>query len=376
HGGARVLLLARAGPTPLASDSPLPADLQPVLLAVLRERVRPDAAQTLAYFREQGVEVKVISGDNPATVAAIASSVGLGDSEGAVHGIDARTLPDDLEELRPLVMAGTVFGRVTPEQKRTFVHALQAEGRTVAMTGDGVNDALALKDADLGIAMGSGAAATKAVARLVLMDGKFSTLPGVVAEGRRVIANMERVAALFLTKTTYAVLLAVVVATLAWPYPFLPRHLTLVGALTIGTPAFLLALAPTKQRYVPGFLERVLALAVPCGITAGVGVLISYGTLHLRGEELQASTGATLTLIVIALWLLGILARPWTWWRVLLVAAMAGGAVLALVIPFVRDFFALEVPEPFTALMIAVVGGLGCVVIEIVHRTRRTPLPD
>ena len=180
------------------------------------------------------------------------------------------------------------------------------------MTGDSVNDALALKDADLGIAMGSGAPATKAVARLVLLDGRFSTLPGVVAEGRRVIANMERVASLFLTKTTYAVLLAVVVAIVAWPYPFLPRQLTLVGALTIGTPAFFLALAPNNQRYRKGFLDRVLQLSIPCGLICGVGVLIVYGTLHLQGNELQASTGATLTLILMALWLLAILARPGT----------------------------------------------------------------
>ena len=366
--GARVLLLARVDGE-LDGES-LPDQVQPALLAVLRERVRPDAAQTLEYFDAQGVEVKVISGDNPATVGSIAASVGLDTGE----SVDARTLPADREALRAPISSGRVFGRVTPEQKRAFVHALQDEGRTVAMTGDGVNDALALKDADLGIAMGNGAAATKAVARVVLLDGRFATLPGVVAEGRRVIANMERVAALFLTKTTYAVLLAVVVALVAWPYPFLPRHLTLVGALTIGTPAFFLALAPNNQRYRQGFLDRVLQLAVPCGLICGSGVLVVYGILHLRGEELQASTGATLTLILMALWLLGILARPWNWWRLTLVAAMALGAVLAVAIPFVRGFFALEWPTGETAQLVLLVGLIGAALIEVVYRLRERRL--
>jgi len=365
--GARVVLLARCeGEAP--SVAALPADLRPVTLAVLRERIRPDAAQTLAYFAEQGVEVKVISGDNPATVASIARTVGLVDDD--VEGVDARTLPEDGEELAEAIGRARVLGRVTPEQKRSFVHALQAAGRTAAMTGDGVNDALALKDADLGIAMGSGAAATKAVARLVLLDGRFATLPGVVAQGRRVIANMERVASLFLTKTTYAVLLAVVVALVAWPYPFLPRHLTLVGALTIGTPAFFLALAPNDQRYRRGFLDRVLQLSVPCGVICGAGVLLVYGTLHVRGEDLQASTGATLVLILMALWLLGILARPWSWWRLGLVLAMALGAVLAVALPFVREFFALEWPTSETASLVLAVGVPGAILIEVVHRVR------
>ncbi|TDE88922.1 HAD family hydrolase [Occultella glacieicola] len=377
--GARVLVLAAApadAPTaPTVAGEAPPRDLRPAYLVVLREHVRPDAAQTLAYFAAQGVTVKVISGDNPATVAAIAGLVGLGrsgtdGSDGAVTGVDARTLPADGEELADQVTREQVFGRVTPEQKRAFVHALQSRGHTVAMTGDGVNDALALKDADLGIAMGSGAAATKAVARLVLLDGRFATLPGVVDEGRRVIANMERVASLFLNKTTYAVLLAIVVAITAWPYPFLPRHLTLVGALTIGTPAFFLALAPTRQRYVPGFLPRVLSLSIPCGIASAVAVLVVYGTLHARDAGLQANTGATLTLVIMGLWLLGALARPWNWWRILLFAAMAGGAVLALAVPPVRTFFALELPEPFTAVLVAVTAGLGCLVIELAYRRR------
>lgn len=374
--GFRVLVLAVA-PSGLPDPGrPLPTDLSPVALGVLRERVRPDAAQTLAYFREQGVDVKVISGDNPTTVASIARVVGLRGGE-AVEGVDARTLPltaedpEDLATLRAAVREGAVFGRVMPEQKRAFVAALQAEGRTVAMTGDGVNDALALKDADLGIAMGNGAGATKAVARIVLLDGRFATLPGVVAQGRRVIANMERVSNLFLTKTTYATLLALTVVALSWPYPFLPRHLTLVGALTIGIPAFILALPPNGQRYVPGFLPRVLWFAVPSGIVAGSAVLAVYAPLHLADSEGQARTGATMVLLVVGLWVLGVLARPWSWWRLALVGAMAAAAVLAFVLPFVRTFFALEVPDRLTATLVLAVGTVACALVEVVARLGR-----
>lgn len=367
--GARVLAL---GYVPMV-DVPrirdddtdaLPSRLRLALLVILRERIRPDASRTLEYFMSQGVDLKIISGDNPATVAAIARAVGLD----AGAGIDARRLSD--EEIPEVITGANVFGRVTPHQKRAFVTALQGHGRTVAMTGDGVNDALALKDADLGIAMGTGAPATKSVARLVLLDDKFETLPGVVGQGRRVIANMERVAALFLTKTTYAVLLAVLVAMIAWPYPFLPRHLTLVGAFTIGTPAFFLALTPTNQRYRQGFLRRVLLLAIPCGIIAGTGVISVYGILHVMGRELQASTGATMVLIFMALWLLGILARPWNIWRGGLVLFMAAGSATMMALTPVREFLALEVPTGTTWLLVIGVGTLGAALIELSYRVR------
>ncbi len=215
--GRRVLLLAHADAA-LSGES-LPDDLQPAALVLLEEKIRPDAADTLRYFEEQGVALKVISGDNPRTVAAVARRVGLADADTAY---DARELPEDIEALADVLEEHSVFGRVTPHQKRSIVAALQSRGHVVAMTGDGVNDALALKDADIGVAMGSGAAATRAVAQLVLLDGKFATMPGVVAEGRRVIANIERSANLFVTKTVYAALLAVAVVLTGWRYPFLP----------------------------------------------------------------------------------------------------------------------------------------------------------
>ena len=188
-------------PTASRSGRRLPAGVRPSALVLLAEKVRPDAGETLRYFDEQGVALKVISGDNPRTVGAVAREVGL---PGAGDAVDARTLPEDRDELAEVLEHHSVFGRVTPQQKRAIVGALQSRGHVVAMTGDGVNDALALKDADIGIAMGSGAAATRAVAQLVLLDNKFSTMPGVVAEGRRVIANIERSANLFVTKTVYA----------------------------------------------------------------------------------------------------------------------------------------------------------------------------
>jgi cation-transporting ATPase E len=379
--GARVVVLCHAPGIETADDidtgpgAVLPETLVPAILVVLRERLRPDAAQTLAYFREQGVELKIISGDNPATVAAIASSLDLLGSGERVHGVDAAGLPADEGALALVLAEHQVFGRVTPEQKRAMVHALQHSGHTVAMTGDGVNDALALKDADLGIAMGSGAAATKAVARLVLLDGKFASLPGVVAEGRRVIANMERVANLFLTKTMYASLLAVASVLLVMPYPFQPRHLTLVSVLTIGVPAFILALAPNSQRYLSGFLPRVLRFAVPTGVLMGLAVLAVYVPLHARGDQEQAATAATAILLGSGLWVIGVLARPWTWWRVALVSLMALAGAGAFVVPVAREFFALHVPTGPTAALVAVVAVVTCAAIETAAWLQRRRVP-
>jgi cation-transporting ATPase E len=238
------------------------------------------------------------------------------------------------------------FGRVTPEQKQAMVAALQRRGHVVAMTGDGVNDVLALKTADVGIAMGSGAPATRAVAQIVLLDSRFATLPDVVAEGRRVMANTERVAHLFLTKTVYAAMLAVVTGLFALDYPFLPRHLTLAGSLTIGIPAFFLALAPNAQRYRPGFVPRVLRFAVPAGLGAGATVLAATAAARaLGGDVMQAQTMATVVLTLYGLRIIEILERPLAPWKVTLLACMAGILGLVLAVPFARSFFALSLPS-------------------------------
>ena len=366
-------------------DAALPDGRAAAGLVVLAEEVRPDAERTLAYFRDQGVRVKVISGDNPVTVAAVARRAGVrptGAGEGGADEpragrdedlavVDARTLPadasapDELDALADRVEGADVLGRVTPEQKRAFVRALRRRGRTVAMTGDGVNDALALKDADLGIAMGNGAPATRAVARLVLLSGEFSTLPGVVAEGRRVMANTERIASLFLSKTVYAALIAVVVALTAISYPFLPRQLTIVSSLTIGIPAFVLALAPNRRRYRSGFLRRVLVLSVPAGLVAGACTLVARAWLAaVGGPEGQVTTGATLVLVACGLTLLTLTARPLWGWRLGLIVLMGAIAVLGVLVAPVRAFFLLEWPAPTTWLVVAVMTG---VVVALMH---------
>ncbi|MFF6803673.1 HAD-IC family P-type ATPase [Streptomyces sp. NPDC012616] len=341
--GMRVLLLVRAARD---LDDPEPArGARAAALVVLEQRLRPDAAETLRYFAEQDVHAKVVSGDNAVSVGAVAAKLGL--DGGAV---DARRLPPDPPGMARALDEGTVFGRVTPQQKRDMVGALQSRGHTVAMTGDGVNDVLALKDADIGVAMGSGSEATRAVAQIVLLDNSFATLPSVVAEGRRVIGNITRVATLFLVKTVYSVLLALLVVCWQVEYPFLPRHLTLLSTLTIGIPAFFLALAPNRERARPHFVRRVMRYSVPGGVIAGAATFVTYlmARHHYTGAgSLEAETSAaTLTLFLVSMWVLAIIARPYTWWRVLLVASMGAAFLVVLVVPWLQDFFALKLVGP------------------------------
>ncbi|MEV3861475.1 HAD-IC family P-type ATPase [Streptomyces sp. NPDC050095] len=355
--GLRVLLLARV--TKDLEDPGVKTDAEPAALVVLEQRLRPDAADTLRYFSEQDVKAKVISGDNAVSVGAVAAKLGLA---GAENTVDARTLPKDRAEMADALDEGTVFGRVTPQQKRDMVGALQSHGHTVAMTGDGVNDVLALKDADIGVSMGSGSEATRAVAQIVLLNNSFATLPSVVAEGRRVIGNITRVATLFLVKTVYSVLLALLVVCFQVEYPFLPRHLTLLSTLTIGIPAFFLALAPNKERAKPHFVRRVMRYAIPGGAVAGLATFVMYMIarhFYTGSGSLDAETSsATLTLFLISMWVLAIIARPYTWWRICLVLAMAFAFLLVLVVPWLQDFFALKLvgtAMPWTAVGVAVV---------------------
>ncbi|MEV7187148.1 HAD-IC family P-type ATPase [Kitasatospora sp. NPDC093102] len=368
--GLRVLLLGR---TPVPLDSPDPAaDLTPLALVVLQQRLRSDAAETLRYFEGQQVRAKVISGDAAVSVGAVAGHLGL---PGADHPLDARTLPADPEELAETADRTSVFGRVTPQQKRQLVGALQSRGHTVAMTGDGVNDVLALKDADIGVAMGTGSDATKAVAQIVLLNDSFATLPSVVAEGRRVIGNIERVASLFLVKTVYSVLLALLVIFTHSPYPFLPRHSTVLSSLTIGVPAFFLALAPNNERARTGFVKRVLRLAIPGGVIAGTGTFVAYTLARTdHATDLRADTSvATLTLFLIAIWVLAIVARPYTWWRLLLIGAMGGAFALVLLVPSLKSFFELSLVgfrDPLTGVAIAVVCGIALEITWLVMKRR------
>ncbi|MEV6004263.1 HAD-IC family P-type ATPase [Streptomyces griseomycini] len=352
--GLRVLLLARAGGE--LDDPGVAEGVRPAALVVLEQRLRPDAADTLRYFAEQDVRAKVVSGDNAVSVGAVASKLGLSGTT-----VDARRLPADRDGMAEALDGGTVFGRVTPQRKRDMVGALRSRGHTVAMTGDGVNDVLALKDADIGVAMGSGSEATRAVAQIVLLDNSFATLPSVVAEGRRVIGNITRVATLFLVKTVYSVLLAVLVVCSQVEYPFLPRHLTLLSTLTIGVPAFFLALAPNRERARPHFVRRVMRYAVPGGVLAALATFATYlvAREHYSGAgALDAETSAaTLTLFLISMWVLAIVARPYTWWRVALVAAMGAAFLVVLVVPWLQEFFALRLvgmTVPWIAVGVAV----------------------
>ncbi|MFP1716823.1 HAD-IC family P-type ATPase [Gardnerella leopoldii] len=362
-------------------DSPtICANAQPVALVRCSERIREDARKTLSWFREQGVRCRVISGDNPRTVAAVAAKVGLTGDRKPV-AMDARKLPEDINELAKVLENVDVLGRVLPHQKKAIVQALHTQGHVVAMTGDGVNDTLALKEADLGVAMGNAAPAAKAVAQVVLVDSRFSHLPDVVARGRQVMANMERVAGLFLVKTVYSALISAGVVLLALHFPYLPRHITYIGSLTIGIPAFLLALAPNTRRYIPGFLKRVVRFAVPSGFAIAASVLatavIAPRVLGLNLDDVVANNliasrfivsnvqalATTRSICSVIVFVLGILvlasvAKPLCSWRGIMVALFAAAGVAGAFIPFTAKFFEIHVPtagSAFTVMLIAVI---------------------
>jgi cation-transporting P-type ATPase E len=377
--GKRVLVLAQTA-EPLPIDG-LPTGLRTVALVSLVERIRPEAAPTLRFFAEQGVQVKIISGDNPGTVAAIARAAGMANLDQLNAIVDAGTLFDD-DAANQTMSSALVVGRSSPQQKKRMVESLKFQRRTVAMTGDGVNDVLALKVADLAIAMGSGSEATRAVAQIVLVKGDFASLPGVVAEGRRVIANVERVAKLFITKTIYAAVLAIASGIARIPFPFLPRQLTLVSALTIGTPGFFLAFARETPPAETNFLRRVIAFSVPAGVTAAVATLASYLiALHSREVSIaEARTTATLVLSVVGLWIVSVLARPLTKWReVLLVLITSLGLVSILIQPISR-FWKLDYPPSlvFIECLLIAAAAIGAVEIgwRLASRIRHDDEPD
>ena len=354
--GMRVLVVAKAGG--LQPAGTVPTDLVPAALVVCADEIRPDAAQTIAYFESERVTVKVISGDNPRTVAAIAARCGV---PAADKLIDARTLSREESALADEASSIAVFGRVTPDVKRKLVHAAQSRGEVVAMTGDGVNDTLALKDADLGIAMGAGTPAAKSVAELVLLDNRFATLPGVVAEGRRVIANIERVARLFVTKTVWAATLAVIIGIFTMSYPLIPRQLTVVDALTIGIPGFVLSFEPSHEPARPGFLRRVVRFCVPVGIVIGVVAMAVFGMLReaaIGADRPAAQSGVTMVLTALGLVALHELMRPLDGRRTVLLVVLVAMGVGAFTMPLVADFFSLQIPSA-TEFLPVIVGAIG-----------------
>jgi cation-transporting ATPase E len=341
ESGQRVLLLAATkGTFADGTDATLPA-VTAMALVMLEDVVRPDAAETLKFFADQGVTMKVISGDNNITVGAVARRAGMAGWE---QTIDASTMPAaGSEEFVDAVERSTVFGRVTPHQKRSMVGALQSRGHIVAMTGDGVNDVLALKDANCGVAMASGSEATRGVAQLVLMDSNFSAMPSVVSEGRRVINNIERVASLFLAKTVYSVVLSVLTGVFAISYPLRPIHLSILSWFTIGLPAFFLALEPNNERVREGFLRRVLGRAVPAGVVIAI-VTMSVFAIAQLDTSIDADHARTVAVLVagsVALMNLYRVARPMNRLRMTLVVTMVALFALAFVTPWGRDLFEL-----------------------------------
>lgn len=367
HQGRRVIALCW---TPEVLDETpgreprLPEERAGAVVVSLRERLRPDAAETIRYFREEGVDLRVISGDDPRTVAAVAREVGLIDAD--EEGIDARTMSDDPAELAELLEEERVFGRVTPTQKRDMVQALQSRGHVVAMTGDGVNDVLALKEADLGIAMGHGSAAARAVSRLTLLDNQFQALPSVVREGRQAIANVERVSMLYLSKTAYAILFAVVFGALLWQYPFLPRQMSILDGISIGLPAFVLALLPNNRRYVTGFFRRAMSFAIPAGVIVAAGIVSVSIVARITAAPLpQTQTAASIVLAVLGLWILGLVCRPFR--PILAVVMVVSIAVffLSLIVPIAKWFLGFEWPTPELWWTAAIVSVVGVVALEI-----------
>jgi cation-transporting P-type ATPase E len=340
--------------------------MQPLALVVLEETLRPDAAETIAYMRDQEVDLKLISGDAAATVTAVAYAVGVPRDAGVVEGPD---LPEDEEQLAKAAMENTIFCRIKPEQKKALVGALVAAGRYVAMIGDGVNDVPALKRARMAVAMGSGAQVTKGVADVVLLKDQFARLPEAVGEGRRIARNIHRLGRLYLTKTVYAATLILLVAVPGFAFPFLPRHLTLAAFLTIGIPSFVLALLPSDGPLYRGRLLRALAaFAVPAGLATAIGSIVSFFLVDtLAGASLEAGrTAATTTLIVLGLAFILLLERGPGREHIAIqsnmlamVAALGAAFAGILAIPFLRDFFdmvLLSAPEWFLALFSAAAG--------------------
>jgi len=325
--------------------------VRPMALALLANRIRSEAPETFAFFAQQGVAVKVISGDNPLTVAEVARKAGV---EHAGHWVDAATLKTD-QDLFRAAKEYTVFGRVTPGQKRKLVKALQKQGHTVAMTGDGVNDVLALKDADCGIAMASGSEAACHAAQLVLLDSNFACLPEVVAEGRRVINNIQRSASLFLVKNIFSFCLSLLTIFVDMPYPLVPIQLSLISALTIGFPSFVLALEPNRNRVEGKFMTNVLRDAFPGGLTNLAIILgIQAFAFAFEFETAALSTLSALCMACVGLMVLFRVCRPFDWKRKALWGGVAAAMAVCVTVPWFREFFSLATLGLRETLVLAV----------------------
>ena len=332
--GQRVLLLVHSQED--FEGQTLPGELRLLGLVLLSDKIRREAPRTLRYFADQGVDLKVISGDNAVTVAHIARKAGL---ENADKYVDATTLHTE-EDIKQAVSEYAVFGRVTPQQKLSFVKALKAQGHTVAMTGDGVNDVLALKEADCSIAMASGSDAARTVSSLVLLDSNFASMPLVVQEGRRSINNLQRSSALFLAKTIFSALIAVLFIFINYTYPFQPVQQTLISTLTIGTPSFILALEPNKDRLRGKFILNVLRQSIPAALTMAANIVLLCalsGPLGLSSQDM--STLAVVLTSLTGFIMLFKVSTPFNGLRGALFGVLLAGFLGAVL--FLSDFFAL-----------------------------------
>lgn len=339
--GKRVLLLANFHGN---LNEKLDGRVESVALILIEDIIREAAPDVLKYFDSQGVEVKIISGDSPITVSEVARRAGVNNWE---KYVDARELPEDNEKLKELINNTTVFGRVTPHQKKKIVLALQEMGHTVAMTGDGVNDVLALKSSDCGIAMANGSDATKAVAQLVLMKSDFSALPKVLEEGRKQINNLERVSELFLSKTVFCIILSFICSILFLEFPILPIQLSLVGSCAIGIPSFFLALLPSTGGVKKGFLTRILTVSIPNGILIAFFTLITFIiSIQLDLPMEYSRTLAVLMFAGISMVVLFRVARPLTNFKTALCLIMFGVILLAFLTPIGRAIFNLSIIPP------------------------------
>jgi len=343
--GYRVLLVAGYAGEP--SEKGLePAQVRPLALVLLSNRIRPEALQTFRYFAEQGVCIKVISGDNPATAADVARRAGIAEADAWV---DATTLETE-EDYTRAVQSYTVFGRVTPDQKKKLVSALKKLGHTVAMTGDGVNDVLAMREANCAVAMAGGAQAASQIAQLVLLDSDFSAMPGIVAEGRRVVNNIQRAATLFLVKNIFSLGLALTTLLIGLPYPIVPIHLTVISALTIGVPSFFLAMEPNYARFQGHFLRGVLRRAFPGGLTNIFVVLAAQAYMAVFGLTLaQTGTVCAAILGVVGLLVLYQVSKPFDKFRAIIWWLMA--AALLVCFTALGSLFNLHLGDWTTVLV-------------------------
>jgi cation-transporting ATPase E len=357
EAAGRVLVLARVQQGYALADGARPPAADPMALVVLADQIRPEVSGTIAYFAEQGVMLKVMSGDDPTTVTAIARTAGI-----TGPSCDASACDD----VTTMVEQASVFGRVEPDQKRDMIRELQRRGHVVAMVGDGVNDVPSMKQADIAVAMGTGTQATRTVGQVVLADSNFDRLPEVVAEGRRVIYNIERVAKLYLTKTVYALLLALAVGIAGFTFPLLPRHVTVVGSLTIGIPSFWLAMEPGAERARPRFVERVLRFALPSGLLVFAAGFGAYLLARPEVSPMETQTTTMMVLTGVGLLVLAVAVRPISRLDRALVSAMVAGLAIVLLVPGVRDFYAVDLPRPVIFMAaIGVVAFAGLVVWSV-----------